>query len=69
MKAPDPTVATMRMLLKPPIVTVTVQAGDTLSDIAAAHALTLAKLLAFPQNATYRKNPALIHVGNEVRVK
>jgi LysM repeat protein len=46
-----------------------VVAGDTLSEIATAHGLTLAQLLAFPHNATYRKNPALIHVGDVVRVK
>ena len=43
--------------------------GDTLGEIATAHGLTLAKLLAFPQNAIYRTNPALIHVGDKVRVK
>ena len=33
-------------LLRPPIVTVTVKAGDTLGEIAATHGLTLAALLA-----------------------
>ena len=49
--------------------TVTVKAGDTLSGIAAAHRLTLAALLAFPDNAKYRPNPGLIHPGDIVRVK
>jgi LysM repeat protein len=62
-------IARANAILKPPIVTVTVKPGDTLSAIATAHGLTLAKPLAFPQNATYRKNPALIHVGDKVRVK
>jgi LysM repeat protein len=58
-------------ILTPPpaIVNHTVVKGDTLGEIATAHGLTLAKLLAFPQNAAYRKNPALIHVGDVVRVK
>ena len=58
-------------ILEPPpaIVDHVVVRGDSLSAIATAHGLTLAKLLAFPQNATYRKNPALIHVGDKVRVK
>jgi LysM repeat protein len=38
-------------------VTVTVKAGDTLSEIASAHKLTLAALLALPENARYRANP------------
>ena len=56
-------------ILRPPIVTVTVKAGDTLIEIAAAHGLTLAALLAFPENARYRTNPGLIHPGDIVRVK
>ncbi len=56
-------------ILRPPIVTVTVKSGDTLGAIASAHGLTLAALLAFPENAKYRKNPALIHVGDVVRVR
>ena len=47
----------------------TVKAGDTLSEIAATHRLTLAALLAFPENANYRATPALIHPGDVVRVK
>jgi Tfp pilus assembly protein FimV len=43
--------------------------GDTLSEIAGAHRLTLAVLLAFPENAKYRANPGLIHPGDVVRVK
>jgi LysM repeat protein len=49
-------------------VTVTVKSGDTLSAIASAHSLTLAVLLAYPENATYRANPGLIHPGDIVRV-
>ena len=45
------------------------KAGDTLSGIAAAHGLTLATLLAFPENARYRANPGLIHPGDIVRMK
>ncbi len=58
-------------ILNPPpaIVDHVVVAGNTLGEIATAHGLTLKALLAFPQNATYRKNPALIHVGDKVRVK
>jgi hypothetical protein len=56
-------------ILRPPIVTVTVKAGDTLSGIASAHRLTLAALLAFPENVKYRANPGLIHPGDIVRVK
>jgi LysM repeat protein len=41
-------------ILRPPIVTVAVRSGDSLSAIAAAHGLTLAALLAFPENARYR---------------
>lgn len=49
-------IARANAILRPPIVTVTVKAGDTLSGIA-AHRLTLAALLAFPENAKYRTNP------------
>ena len=56
-------------LLRPPITTVAVQAGDSLSAIASSHGLTLAALLAFPENAKYRANPGLIHPGDIVRVK
>ena len=56
-------------ILRPPITTVTVKSGDSLSDIAAAHGLTLKALLAFPENAKYRVNPGLIHPGDVVRVK
>jgi hypothetical protein len=45
------------------------EAGDTLSGIAAAHKLTLAALVALPENARYRANPGLIHTGDIVRVK
>jgi LysM repeat protein len=62
-------IARANAILRPPIVTVTVKAGDTLSEIAAAHGLTLAALLAFPENAKYRANPGLIHPGDTVRVK
>ena len=56
-------------ILRPPITTVAVKAGDTLSEIASAHGLTLKALLAFPENAKYRINPGLIHPGDIVRVK
>jgi hypothetical protein len=56
-------------ILRPPITTVTVRPGDTLSGIAKAHGLTLAALLAFPENARYRAKPGLIHPGDIVRVK
>jgi LysM repeat protein len=56
-------------ILRPPIVTVTVKAGDSLSAIASTHALTLTALLAFPENAKYRANPGLIHPGDVVRVR
>jgi len=46
-----------------------VKAGDSLSAIAAAHGLTLAAFLPFPENAKYRANPGLIHPGDIVRVK
>ena len=62
-------IARANAILRPPIVTVTVKAGDTLSEIAAAHRLTLKALLAFPENAKYRANPGLIHPGDIVRVK
>lgn len=62
-------IARANAILRPPTTTVTVKAGDTLSEIAAAHRLTLAALLAFPENAKYRANPALIHPGDIVRVK
>jgi len=62
-------IARANAILRPPIVTVTVKAGDTLSEIAAAHGLSLAALLAFPENARYRANPGLIHPGDLVRVK
>ena len=62
-------IARANAILRPPITTVTVKAGDTLSEIAAAHRLTPAALLAFPENAKYRTNPGLIHPGDIVRVK
>ena len=62
-------IARANAILQPPIVTVTVKAGDTLSEIAAAHALTLKALLAFAENAKYRANPGLIHPGDIFRVK
>jgi LysM repeat protein len=62
-------IARANAILQPPIVTVTVKAGDTLSEIAEAHRLTLAAILAFPENAKYRANPGLIHPGDIVRVK
>jgi LysM repeat protein len=62
-------IARANAILRPPIVTVTVKAGDTLREIAADRALTLAALLAFPENAKYRANPGLIHPGDIVRVK
>ena len=55
-------------ILRPPITTVTVKAGDSLSAIASAHRLTLKALLAFAENAKYRANPGLIHPGDIVRV-
>ena len=48
-------IARANAILRPPITTVTVKAGDTLSGIAAAHRLTLAALLAFAENAKYRE--------------
>jgi len=62
-------IARANAILRPPITTVTVWSGDTLGEIAAAHRLTLAALLAFPENAKYRANPGLIHPGDIVRVK
>jgi N-acetylmuramoyl-L-alanine amidase CwlA len=62
-------IARANALLRPPIVTVAVKAGDSLSAIAAAHVLTLKALLAFPENARYRATPGLIHPGDIVRVK
>jgi LysM repeat protein len=62
-------IARANAIMRPPITTVTVKAGDTLSEIAAAHGLTLKALLAFPENAKYRANPGLIHPGDIVRVK
>jgi LysM repeat protein len=55
-------------ILRPPTTTVTVMAGDTLSGIAAAHSLTLAALLALPENARHRADSGLIHPGDVVRV-
>ena len=62
-------IARANAILRPPIVTVTVKTGDSLSAIAAAHGLTLKALLAFPENAKYRANPGLIHPGDIGRVK
>jgi LysM repeat protein len=62
-------IARANAILRPPIVTVTVKAGDTLGEIAAEHRLTLAALLGFAENAKYRANPGLIHPGDIVRVK
>lgn len=62
-------IARANAILRPPIVTITVKAGDTLSEIAAARKLTLKALLAFPENAKYRVNPGLIHPGDTIRVK
>jgi len=56
-------------ILVPTVVTVTVRSGDTLGAIASSHSLTLAALLAYPENAKYRANPELIHPGDIVRVK
>jgi LysM repeat protein len=56
-------------IIVPAITTVAVKSGDSLSAIAAAHGLTLAALLAYPENAKYRANPGLIHPGDIVRVK
>ena len=62
-------IARANALLRPPIVTVTVKAGDSLSAIASAHGLTLKALLTFSENAKYRANPGLIHPGDVVRVR
>jgi len=62
-------IARANAILRPPITTVTVKTGDTLSQIAAVHKLTLKALLALPENAKYRANPGLIHPGDIVRVK
>ena len=62
-------IARANAILHPPITTVTVKSGDSLSAIASAHRLTLAALLAFPEDAKYRANPSLIHPGDIVRVK
>ena len=62
-------IARANAILVPPTVTVTVKSGDTLSAIASSHGLTLAALLAFPENAKYRASPGLIHPGDIVRVK
>lgn len=62
-------IARANAILRPPITTVTVKAGDSLSAIAAAHGLTLTALLAFPENAKYRAKPGLIHPGDIVRLK
>ncbi len=43
--------------------------SSTLDGIATHSGLTLAQLLAFPENARYRANPRLVHVGDIVRVK
>lgn len=56
-------------ILRPPITTVTVKSGDSLSAIASSHSLTLKALLAFAENAKYRAKPGLIHSGDIVRVK
>jgi hypothetical protein len=47
----------------------TVRSGETLSGIAAAYHTTVARILAFPENAKYRANPSLIHPGDVVRVR
>jgi LysM repeat protein len=62
-------IARANAILRPPIVTVTVKSGDSLSAIASAHGLTLRALLAFPENAKHRANSGLIHPGDIVRVK
>ena len=59
-------IARANAILRPPIVTVTVKSGDSLSAIAAAYGLTLKALLAFPENAKHRANPGLIHPGDIV---
>jgi LysM repeat protein len=62
-------IARANAILQPPIVTITVKAGDRLSAIASARKLTLKALLAFPENTKYRATPGLIHPGDIVRVK
>jgi GH25 family lysozyme M1 (1,4-beta-N-acetylmuramidase) len=47
----------------------TVVPGDTLWGIATTHHLTLASLLAFPENSGFRAHPNLIHPGDRVRVQ
>ena len=42
---------------------------STLSGIAQAFGLTLAKLLAFPENANFRDNPGKVFAGQAVRVR
>lgn len=57
---------------KPPVakkVYHTVKKNEFLSTIAANNKTTVQKILAFPENAKYRKNPNLIYPGNKVRVK
>jgi GH25 family lysozyme M1 (1,4-beta-N-acetylmuramidase) len=55
---------------KPPVKAYhTVKAGDNLTSIAHSHKTTLGQLLAYPENAKYRSNPGLIHVGDRVRVR
>jgi len=55
---------------KPPVKAYhTVHSGDTLSAIAKEHHITLKRLLAWSENAKYRKNPNLIHAGDRVRVR
>lgn len=46
----------------------TVVRGDNLSAIAAAHGITLRRLLGFPENARFRDNPNLIFAGARVRI-
>ena len=62
-------IARANAILRPPVVTITVKAGDSLSAIASSHKLTLKALLAFPENAKYRASPGLIHPGDVVRVR
>ncbi len=62
-------IARANAILRRPIVTVTVEGGDTLGEIASAHGLALAALLPYPENAKYRANPGLIRPGDIVRVK
>jgi hypothetical protein len=55
---------------KPKPVYYIVKAGETLSEIAASHHITLEKLKAFPQNKKqFGKAWSLIHPGDKVRVK